>query len=337
MEDARTRAKGAELAPLTNQVAGHAGGVQSLEGGRLVIKDCLPRELQFYDQVKQAVAGKAALDSRQVRLLERLLKVMPECLGSWQDYIGRQSGSTLSANGRDERPRIVMENLTFGYEKPNVCDIKLGTQLWDEEASEEKRQRMEKAAASTTSGSHGIRLTGWQTFDAESQSYHSIPKTFGKTIKPEHLELGMRMVLACPEDGDAQQAEKALKGSSMDGRRLPSLPTELVARMLRDHILNDLDEIHAIFSEVQVRMRGASLLIVYEGEAEHLRQSLSADKSEISKGRRPQVRLIDFGHATLVDGQGPDQGPDQGVLLGLSTMLDLARRQLERLEQIKAP
>lgn len=154
-----TPSKGIDLTPLANQVAGHPDGVQSLEGGRLVVKACLPRELQFYDQVKEAVAGKADLDARQVELLTRLLKLMPECHGSWDQYMGHGEGATDDA---DQEPRIVMENLTFGYDKPNVCDIKLGTQLWDGDASEEKRQRMEKAAAATTSGSHGIRLTGWQ-------------------------------------------------------------------------------------------------------------------------------------------------------------------------------
>lgn len=157
-----TTQPGPDLAPLANQVAGHPDGVQSLEGGRLVVKACLPRELQFYDEIKQAVAGNAELEARQVELLGRLLKTMPECHGSWDQYLGGQSRLTEPTKEADDSPRIVMENLTFGYEKPNVCDIKLGTQLWDEDASEEKRQRMEKAAAATTSGSHGIRLTGWQ-------------------------------------------------------------------------------------------------------------------------------------------------------------------------------
>lgn len=156
MAGTRTKAAEPELTPLSNQVAGHLDGVQSLEGGRLVVKACLPRELEFYKQVKQAAAGQAALEPRQMELLTRLLKKMPECHGSWEDYTGHQ------AETNDQAPRIVLENLTYGYEKPNVCDIKLGTQLWDEEASEEKRTRMDKAAASTTSGSHGIRLTGWQ-------------------------------------------------------------------------------------------------------------------------------------------------------------------------------
>ena len=177
MGDTSTQAP--ELISLANQVAGHPEGVQSLEGGRLVVKACLPRELQFYNEVKQAVGGKTALEARQVELLDRLLRVMPECYGSWNEYLGRQSGAPTESTSAGDAPRIVLENLTSGYDKPNVCDIKLGTQLWDEDASEEKRQRMEKAAANTTSGSHGIRLTGWQvSIICAAHRIHSRKLTF---------------------------------------------------------------------------------------------------------------------------------------------------------------
>lgn len=170
-----------------------------------------------------------------------------------------------------------------------------------------------------------------QTYDAVTDSYHSVPKTFGKTIQAEHLEVGMRMLLACPEHGDAEQAEAAVAGSSLcqDGSRprLPSLPVELVETVLREHLVKDLEEIHAIFSEVEVRMRGASLLLVYEGEPNRLGQVLGQSGESVQG--KAQVRLIDFGHATIV----PGQGPDEGILLGLSTVLELARKQLERLEQ----
>ncbi|CDR99430.1 related to ARG82-dual-specificity inositol polyphosphate kinase required for regulation of phosphate-and nitrogen-responsive genes [Sporisorium scitamineum] len=331
MADPSTKSAAPELEPLSNQVAGHPDGVQSLQGGQLVMKACLPRELAFYNEVEHAAAGKATLEPRQVELLARLLKVMPECHGSWEEYTGRRSET--KTKGDEEAPRIVMENLTYGYDKPNVCDIKLGTQLWDEEASEEKRQRMDRAAANTTSGSHGIRLTGWQTYDSRTGAFHSVPKTFGKTIKPEHLEMGMRMLLACPEQGDAERAEAVLTGTSISENgcqhRLASLPDELIEKLLREHLIKELEELHAIFSELEVRLRGASLLLVYEGEPIQFGQTLDNASSNGRQPGHPQVRLIDFGHATLA----PGQGPDRGVLLGLSTTLGLARRTLRDLEQ----
>lgn len=59
---------------------------------------------------------------------------------------------------------IKLENLTHGFAHPNVMDIKLGTQLYDpldEKLTPEKQARMEQAALDTTSGSDGLRLTGF--------------------------------------------------------------------------------------------------------------------------------------------------------------------------------
>lgn len=57
---------------------------------------------------------------------------------------------------------LVLENLSHSFAKPNILDIKLGTVLYDESASSEKRARMEKTARETTSGETGIRITGFQ-------------------------------------------------------------------------------------------------------------------------------------------------------------------------------
>ncbi len=57
---------------------------------------------------------------------------------------------------------IVLENLSHRFVKPNILDIKLGTVLYDDEATPEKRARMEKTARDTTSFETGVRLTGFQ-------------------------------------------------------------------------------------------------------------------------------------------------------------------------------
>ena len=56
----------------------------------------------------------------------------------------------------------MLENISHSFLKPNILDIKLGTVLYDESASEEKRLRMIKTAKQTTSFETGVRLTGFQ-------------------------------------------------------------------------------------------------------------------------------------------------------------------------------
>ena len=57
---------------------------------------------------------------------------------------------------------LVLENLSHSFAKPNILDVKLGTVLYDDSASAEKRERMEKTARETTSLETGVRLTGFQ-------------------------------------------------------------------------------------------------------------------------------------------------------------------------------
>lgn len=57
-----------------------------------------------------------------------------------------------------------MENITHGFNQPNVIDLKLGTQLFDPldpKLTADKQARMEAEAARTTTGSDGLRLTGF--------------------------------------------------------------------------------------------------------------------------------------------------------------------------------
>ncbi|KAN0059679.1 hypothetical protein ACQY0O_008251 [Thecaphora frezii] len=352
------------LAPLSNQVAGHPAGVQSLRHGKLVVKDCRLQEIDFYRAVEEAAAaGQGASQHAQAQLLCRLRHFLPEFHGSWQDYRSNEGGGNgeTTVEG-SEPPRIVLENLTYNYNRPNICDIKLGTQLYDDDASKEKRQRMQLASQVTTSGMCGLRLTGWQVWDGQTATYHNVPKTFGKTIQAPDLILGARMLLALPKAGDAQRAESILAGSSRvrvkppppvhsdaidaalvkeeSGFYLPELPHAAMRTLVEKSILPALAQLVDIFGALEVRIRGGSLLLIYEGLAEGLEQGLGAHPRTISTGRLPNrdgvlrlvdVRMIDFAHATLV----PGQGPDEGVLLGLKTTMQLFQSVLDDLDQTR--
>ena len=73
---------------------------------------------------------------------------------------GDEGSEKTKVEGEDEC--LCLENLSHGFKKPCVLDLKLGTQLYDDNASEEKKVRLGAVAANTTSGPLGIRLTGFQ-------------------------------------------------------------------------------------------------------------------------------------------------------------------------------
>lgn len=57
---------------------------------------------------------------------------------------------------------LVLENLAHRFIRANILDVKLGTQLYEDDAPLEKKTKMKKAARETTSLDTGIRLTGFQ-------------------------------------------------------------------------------------------------------------------------------------------------------------------------------
>jgi len=168
--------------PLSSQVGGHPG-ILATEDGSLIIKKALPLELEFY----QTNALDPAFEPLRPFLPKfyGTLKLEGEVDGPNTDPLVVKPLTGSPEVQTDEYPPfkcsafnhlhymiylqfIVLENLAHPFSKPNILDIKLGTVLYDESATPEKRQRMENTARMTTSLETGIRLTGFQV------SYSSI-------------------------------------------------------------------------------------------------------------------------------------------------------------------
>jgi len=253
-------------------VGGHAG-IQTTEDGSLLIKPALKREVMFYEAMARGEGGLAGLR-----------EYVPKFLGvlKLEGRVGEDG--TKIEEVADGHESIVLENLTYGFSKPNILDIKLGRELYDSEASEEKIERMKKAARETTSWETGVRLTGFQVYDNVTGEAVNTPKSYGKSIKASELKEGIARFFPV---GDAEGARSGLGRSVLVG----------VLEGIRDEVA----AIREIVASLEVRMVGASVLIVYDSEQQYV------------------VRLIDFAHTFVT----PGSGPDDGVLLGLDTTLGL--------------
>ncbi|KAG6852903.1 hypothetical protein C0991_008272 [Blastosporella zonata] len=326
-----------EHKPLESQVGGHAG-VLTTEDGSLIIKPALPLELQFYEALQRNEG------------LKELRPFIPNFLG------------TLKLEGEiDERKSaeegtissIVLENISHSFLKPNILDIKLGTVLYDETASSEKVERMINTAKNTTSFETGIRLTGFQTFDMEGYLFFKVydnvtslavntPKSYGKSIKPTDLPDGISRFFPVG-------SPIAESGGSSSSTSTSGLPLDTLLPILRE-IREDVAEVRDIYSELEIRMVGGSLLIVYEADWTRAKEGVKRleeeeeeeedddedeDEDEDEDADKPGppcvVKLIDFAHTRLVLGQGPDEG----VLLGMDTLLKLIDGRIAQLEQLK--
>jgi 1D-myo-inositol-tetrakisphosphate 5-kinase/inositol-polyphosphate multikinase len=161
-----------KMIPLASQVGGHPG-VHTSEDGSIVFKLVFAREMSFYQSLTSNPFS-AALRS---------------CIPKFFGILGSEGQIEDGAHPLPKQEKdkyfhlevyreitrvlitttrwIVLENLSHGFSKPNVIDIKLGTRFYDEETSEEKKERMIKSAKNSTALETGVRLTGFQVSDMQ--------------------------------------------------------------------------------------------------------------------------------------------------------------------------
>ncbi|KAL4066136.1 hypothetical protein V8B97DRAFT_2068385 [Scleroderma yunnanense] len=258
---------------LAAQVGGHSG-VQTTEDGSLLLKPALPREVAFYQLVRDGT--NPDIDGSLVTGTSGLSVLLP-----WiPKFIG-----LLSLEGRLEEPDVaveglapkivpangtyaptqtlVLENLTYGFVKPCILDVKLGTILYDEDASPEKKERMIRTAERTTSLTTGIRLTGFQVYANDHPDPIVTPKAYGKSIKPEHLPEGIARFF--PVHPSSTSTSSASESATAPTTIQPGMPRAILLVLLA-HLVSGLERLRAALAEAEVRIVGGSVLILYEGD-----------------------------------------------------------------------
>ncbi|RDB19320.1 Inositol polyphosphate multikinase [Hypsizygus marmoreus] len=294
------------ICELSSQIFGHVG-MRTMRDGSLIVKPAFPSELHFYRTLAQNPH------------LAPLRPFIPRFLGTVEQNddddacsSSQWSDSSLPP-GRTEF--LLMENLCHSFSKPNIIDIKLGTVFYDEDTSPDKVLRMEKTARETTSLETGVRLAEFQVYDNVTSEAIRTPKSYGKAMDASELQDGIARFFPVFEPPRSR------------GRSNVGLPRRTLVPILRA-VRKDVEKIREAYSSVEMRMVGASLLIVYEADwnraDEGMKRIQSLAEEHAGEGKsvkRPPyvVKLIDFAHTRLT----PGRGPDDGVLLGLDTMLKL--------------
>lgn len=239
-----------------------------------------------------------------------------------------ETGTITTADGTVERLHgkklstdlhIALENITHGFKKPNVLDLKLGARLWDDKAKEEKRARLDEVSNKTTSGSLGFRIAGMRTHkkgdvpqdlkefveEDKDGEYWVYNKMYGRKFNAEDVKEGFQAYVF--PDGEQQAKEQEISR----------------AREVLAYFLGEVKDVIEVFEKKESRMYSASILLVYEGDVEEYgktKAKLSSrpeeDEEDEDNDNEPKlaaVKLIDFAHATWVPGQGPDENALQGM------------------------
>ncbi|SMN21061.1 similar to Saccharomyces cerevisiae YDR173C ARG82 Inositol polyphosphate multikinase (IPMK), sequentially phosphorylates Ins(1,4,5)P3 to form Ins(1,3,4,5,6)P5 [Maudiozyma saulgeensis] len=323
---------------LEHKAAGHDGTLTD-EDGLLIFKPLNEQELQFYKDVQQqSVANQDKEEDGDVPLeswIPVFLGVLDEghnvpknlskdvqIVDGGEDLVGLVMHKE-DQNEVDTREKrfLVLQNLTAGFKKPNIIDIKLGKLLHDDNATEVKKQRLLEVSQTTTSGSLGFRICGMRIQANERTSnlgidhhelqpdgeYIFINKMFGRTRTPSDV---------------VDAFETYFANSSLNIERRGTLKKLFFQRLqlFYNTILNS-----------EVRMISSSLLFVYEGDSSRwdsqndedalisddfidYEDDEDSDSDELpSKTPLSLMALIDFAHSKVTKGAGYDENVIEGV------------------------
>ncbi|KAF2708904.1 SAICAR synthase-like protein [Pleomassaria siparia CBS 279.74] len=318
-----------------NAAAGH-DGVLSDSSGAVVVKPCTPAEIAFYESVTaehKELAPHLPTYMGQLSLSSGSAPEAEADSGTIQTATGveRLHGKKLATE-----LHIVLENITHGFKNPNVLDLKLGAQLWDDAAKPEKRARLDAVSNATTSGSLGFRIAGMRTWKGEaapevesglkdfvesSGGYFVFNKMYGRKFSADDVTEGFEAYIF---PGEKSQAELER------------------AREVLAFFLGEVKDIQSVFENKESRMYSASILLVYEGDLDEYTKTKKAlathrhsEEDEDEDEDLPKlaaVKMIDFAHATWQPGNGPDENALKGMRSTakiLKDLLDQTEKQLE--------
>lgn len=320
----------------SHAAAGHEG-VRSDPTGTILIKPCTRAEVAFYESAATHPAFQTYMPTFMGTLTLNenqdisAATIVPAPLirdvtagGSavpWVPSGGKKLDTGIS---------IVLENVTAGFKRPNVIDLKLGARLWADDAPEAKRRKLDETSNATTSRSLGFRICGMRVYrpdrkpkeelrfaehiEVDKDGYFSFGKSYGRKFNADNVH----------------EAFVEYFGGS-EALKKPNGPGIVVRKLARE-----LKNLACVLKNEESRMLSASILMVYEGDEEAMKVALEKEKqrpaskdAEIpSEDERleenedsddeeePKVydmRLIDFAHASWTPGQGPDENALEGI------------------------
>ncbi|CAM1503279.1 Fc.00g080550.m01.CDS01 [Cosmosporella sp. VM-42] len=345
-------------------VAGHAGTLCSANG-ELFIKPCTQSEINFYHSANrrhpefadlmplfmgsllltdpsdgsldEAVAGIIShtghIQTSKEQIAASVKEQVAHCVA--EPPKDKDSWVPSKDNKIKTDKAVVLENATFGFTSPNILDVKLGVRLWADDAPLQKKQRFDKISSETTHGKLGFRIAGMRVFrgsedktELDDEQYKLYDKDYGR--------------VTVTEDNVVDEFRKFIfnKAAGID---------EDLGKAVCAAFVRDLQRVEDILSRHESRMYSASLLFVFEGDGQALRNAIEENNALVDaeagigqaarttkrvdsgialdedeevdddsdlESSLPQIyslKLIDFAHAEWTPGKGPDENSLTGV------------------------
>lgn len=359
--------------PSTHQAAGHAGCLVSPDNGTVFAKLTNQQEIDFYTQTQildedenwdNSPLGAHLGDWMPVFMgtltqSEVLSGATPDYAGLLQPQLPSVDQSQLPIpisaplpipeNADPNKKFIVLQNVYYGFSKPSILDIKLGKILTDENASPEKRERLQKVADSTTSGSLGFRICGMKLYHSlidHPSLKLDIPQIFpdiNQTIKVIPELATQSVYLEFNKFYGRSLTTKTIKEGLLLYFKSTQLPMRFTAKLIEKFLVR-LKVVYNCLLESKTRNIASSLLFVYENDPtkwekvkedidqyeeldpllrdDFFNDSDSEDEEEYS-APLSSLSIIDFAHSKYVHGSESEQKYDENVIEGILSLIEV--------------
>lgn len=333
-----------KFTPSPHQAAGHAG---ILDAGPVFAKKTSQQEIDFYTEAK------ARAELQESDLGSALYDWMPVFMGTLtQGAIDNPDAINLELDvsralivqetSDSDDQYVVLQNLLYKYKNPCILDIKLGAVLVDETVSEEKRQRLAKVSAETTSGSLHFRVCGMKVYNGGSEE------------KPKEVFPGQNDTISV----DNADGAKYLKFNKFFGRSLDAQTaksgiklffTETIPLPIRHALAikfhQRLQLLYNCLVDAEVRIKSGSLFFCYDAgalgsllvdEYEQMDPVLADAEleedsdDEAGEDTRPpsKLKFIDFAHSKFTEGEGCDEN----MIVGVENLIVIFKELVDEME-----
>ncbi|KAH3673361.1 hypothetical protein WICPIJ_009850 [Wickerhamomyces pijperi] len=358
-----------DYTPFKHQVAGHEGSLSDASG-TLFIKPSTDQEIQFYTHINEQERVLPLKEGEEVagddddddddddQYGMRLIDWMPTFMGTLQNGLSPDLPKTKEVqeqlnsltikpptqqqelkDNKDTTSYLVLENLLHGFRKPCIVDIKLGSKLTDHTVSDEKRQRLAKVSASTTSGSLSYRVCGMKIYNSLGQA--PIPESLTGAAGA----VAGKNSISVDSEGytvfDKYYGRTLTKDTVKDHFQLFFRANQLSQEQQDTVIRNTFTRLQMLYNcllDKEVRIVSGSLLIVFEADSGRwnemdnedmiLRDGYviegedeeDSDEDEDNKiAPLSLLSLIDFAHSRVT----PGKGPDENIIVGVENLMNL--------------
>ena len=208
----------------------------------------------------------------------------------------------------------------------------MGTQLWFESDSEDKKRGHEEKSRRTTSASMGIRLQGLQLYSQSKNAWSYKDKYHGRDFDSQKLADTVKKFI--------REAPRNIRRNIAHVIRIKLIELRFVSSVFH---FNGSKQIFRRIIEglTGYRFYGTSLLVIYDSSAiEQLGSLMRCDVTDVLLfSRLVDIKMIDFAKSTSPGFMSDSQywGPDAGYLLGLNSLIDIVDQSISSLEQQDTP